>query len=155
MSGNSISNALPTGSIWLQRFLRIFLGGIFVYVGYKRILMPHMIGEHLMMLGIVPWSLINFMAMWLLCFEIFVGVLVILGIWLRACSLLLILFSSLCIGLISYAVALDIPMHCGCFVTTATGAPRTWGSLWQEGLILFGCVSLWKTTKLQKFSNPF
>ena len=155
MRENINSTAQPGGSIWLQRFLRIILGGIFIYVGYKRILMPHMIGEHLMMLGIVPWSLINFMAMWLLCFEIFVGALVILGIWLRACSLLLILFSSLCIGLISYAAALDIPMHCGCFVTTATGAPRTWGSLWQEGLILFGCVSLWKTTKLQKFSNPF
>lgn len=133
-------------NIWLQRFLRIAIGVLFIYVGYKRIHLAHMVAEHLMILEIFPWSLINIVAMWLLCFEIFIGAFVITGIWLRSCSILLIGFCILCLGLISYALIHEISIHCGCFVTSATGAPRTWGSLWQEGLVLLGCVCLRLTT---------
>ena len=133
-------------SPWLQRLLRIVIGVMFIYVGYKRIFLPHMVAEHLMILEIFPWSLVNIVALWLLCFEIFVGAFVITGIWLRSCSILLISFCIICLGLISYALAHDISIHCGCFITSATGAPRTWVSLWQEGLILLSCVCLWLTT---------
>ncbi len=137
---------IALNSPWPQRLLRIVIGIIFIHVGYKRILIPHMVAEHLMILEIFPWSLINIVAMWLLCFEIFIGAFVITGIWLRSCSILLIGFCIICLGLITYALINNISLHCGCFVTSATGTPRTWGSLWQEGILLLGCVCLWSTT---------
>lgn len=134
-------------NILLQRILRIIIGCLFIYVGYVRLKYPHMIAEHLMVLDIFPWALINFFAMWMLCFEVFIGILVISGFWLRSSSLMLIGFCIVCICLISYALLQGLSLHCGCFVTAPTGSPRTWGSLYQEGLMLIGCIGLWMTTR--------
>ena len=134
-------------SPWLQRILRIVIGLLFVYVGYAKILHADKVAGNLLLLDIFPWCIINIFAMWLVCFEVFIGVLVISGIWLRASSLLLICFCVICLGLISYAIAGDLNIHCGCFVTAPTGPARSWSSLWQEILMLIGCIWLWATTK--------
>jgi uncharacterized membrane protein YphA (DoxX/SURF4 family) len=134
-------------SRWVHWSLRIILGTLFIYVGYARLQHPHMVAEHLMILDLLPWGLINFFAMWMLCFEVFIGMMIILGIWLRASSIILIGFCILCICLISYALIKDISMHCGCFITTPSGSPRVWDSLWQEGAMLLGCIWLFITTR--------
>ena len=134
-------------SLWLQRILRVVLGVLFIYVGYAKILHSDKIADNLLLLDILPWSIINIFAVWLVCFEVFIGIVVILGIWLRASSLLLVCLCVMCIGLIVYAVASGLKMHCGCFVTAPTGPARNWVSLWQEVLMLAGCVWLYVTTK--------
>jgi uncharacterized membrane protein YphA (DoxX/SURF4 family) len=135
---------------WFQRILRIVTGSILIYVGYVRLRHPNMVAEHLMVLELLPWSLVNFFAMWMLCFEVFIGILIISGIWLRASSIILIGFCVLCICLISYALVKGLSMHCGCFITSPAGSPRTWGSLWQEALILLVCILLFITTRCEK-----
>jgi len=105
------------------------------------------VADNLLLLDIFPWGIINIFAVWLVSFEVFIGVVVILGIWLRASSLLLVCFCILCLGLIVYAIANGLNMHCGCFVTAPTGPARNWVSLWQEVLMLAGCVWLYVTTK--------
>jgi len=133
--------------IWIQRLLRIILGAIFIYAGYAKLDHVNVVAENLLLLEIFPWGVINLIAMWLLGFEIFIGIFLLTGIWLRASSALLIGFSSLCLGLIVFAIFSDLSMHCGCFVTSPTGDARDWGSLWAEGFILLGSVWLWVTTK--------
>jgi uncharacterized membrane protein YphA (DoxX/SURF4 family) len=135
---------------WFQRLLRIVIGCLFLYVGYARLRYPHMVAEHIMVLGIVPWGLVNFFAMWMLSFEAFAGILILSGVWLRACSIMLVAFCVVCTCLISYALLSGLQLHCGCFVTAATGSARSWASLWQEGLMFAGCFALWKTTDNQK-----
>ena len=134
-------------NLWMQRTLRILLGVIFIYAGYAKLDHANIVAENLMLLQILPWGTINIFAMWLLCFEIFVGIFLIIGIWLRALTSLVIGFCVICLGLIVYAIANDLNLHCGCFVTSPTGDARNWGSLWQEGLILLGSIWLWTTTK--------
>ena len=136
-----------SGNLWLQRFLRLVLGGLFIYVGYAKLDHGSQVAENLFLLGIFPWGLVNIMAMWLLCFEIFIGFLVILGVWLRACSIMLIGFCLMCIGLITFAIASKLELHCGCYVTGPTGPARDWLSLWQEVMMLAGCVWLWTTSR--------
>ncbi len=137
-------------SIWVQRILRVVLGILFIYVGYAKILHSSTVAENLMLLDIFPWFIINIIAMWLVCFEVFIGFLVISGVWLRTSSLLLVCFCIICLGLISYAIASGLNIHCGCFVTAPTGPARSWVSLWQEVLVLAGCVWLWITAKSRK-----
>ena len=134
-------------NVWTQRFLRIVLGVILIYAGYAKLGHANVVAENLMLLQILPWSIVNILAMWLLCFEIFAGVLLIAGIWLRALSSLIIGFCVICIGLIVYAIAQELNMHCGCFVTAPTGDARNWVSLWKEGLILLSSIWLWSTTR--------
>ncbi len=128
--------------LWMERILRLGLGGIFLYTGYARLDHPHMIAQHLASLGLFPWEIINFFAQWMLGFEIVTGFFVITGVWIRTSSLLLCFFTLMCTSLVSYALIQDLSLHCGCFVTTATGAARTWSSLWQEGIMLSGSVAL-------------
>ena len=92
--------------------------------------------------------MINVFAVWMLGFEMLLGALLFAGVWLRACSGILIGFCLMCLGLICFAIASDLKMHCGCFVTAPTGPARNWVSLWHEGLILAGCLWLWTTTKI-------
>ena len=134
-------------NIWIQRFLRILFGIIFIYAGYAKLDHVNVVAENLMLLQIIPWTVINIFAMWLLGFEIFIGIILLTGLWLRASSSLLIGFCILCLGLIVFAILSDLNMHCGCFVTSPTGDARDWRSLWAEGLILLGSVWLWVTTK--------
>ena len=142
---NSFLNILRRNP-WPGRILRIILGLLFIYVGYARLKHPNLIAEHMMMINLIPWSMINFMAMWMLTFEIFIGLLILTGIWPRATSFAVIGFCIMCIFLISYAISHKLSMHCGCFVTAATGSPRGWISLYQEGLIMLGAILLLLTT---------
>lgn len=132
---------------WPNRILRVIIGILFIYVGYARLRHPNLIAEHMMQLNLIPWSLLNFFAMWMLVFEIFIGILVISGIWLRAASIIIIGFCTLCIFLISYALINNLSMNCGCFITAATGSPRNWSSLYQEGIILIGGILLLMTNR--------
>lgn len=131
----------------LQILLRIVVGGLFIWAGLVKLIHPDRFAEQVMAYEILPWGLVNIWAVWLLCLEILLGVFVIGGIWLRTCSILLIGLLVLFIIAISSALARGISLHCGCFSVATTGPPRTWASLWQEGLILLGCLWLWTTSK--------
>jgi len=133
--------------IWTQRLLRGFLGVILIYAGYAKLDHVNVVAENLMLLQILPWGAINILAMWLLCFEIFAGILLIAGIWLRALTSLIIGFCVLCLGLIVFAIARNLNMHCGCFVASPTGDARNWVSLWKEVLVLLSFIWLWSTLK--------
>ena len=142
---NTLKNIFK--NVWTQRILRILLGVLLIYAGYAKLDHANVVAENLILLQILPWGMINAFAMWMLCFEVFVGILLIAGIWLRALTSLVIGFSILCMGLIIYAIAKDLSMHCGCFVTSPTGDARNWVSLWQEGLFLIGSIWIWTTTR--------
>ena len=131
---------------WVQRLLRIIIGSIFIYASFDKIIHPDRFAEIIWNYKILPWSLINIPAIWLPCLELIVGVLIIGGIWVRISSFLLIVLMVLFIGGISSALARGVSLHCGCFSTDSSGVARSWGSLWQEGLISVGCVWLWVTT---------
>lgn len=130
-------------SSWIPRILRIVLGGIFIYASFDKIVHPDRFAEIIMDYEVSPWGLINISAIWLPWLELLVGVLVIGGIWVRACSFLLIGLMVLFIAGITYALARGISLHCGCFSTSPGGAARTWWSLWEEALLLLGCIWLW------------
>jgi uncharacterized membrane protein YphA (DoxX/SURF4 family) len=133
-------------SKWLILSIRIIIGAVFIYASIDKIIHPDRFAEIVMDYEMLPWSLINISAIWLPCLELIVGVLVIAGIWDRICSFVLIGLMVLFIGGISYSLARGVSLHCGCFSTESSGAARSWISLWQEGLLLVGCVWLWATT---------
>jgi uncharacterized membrane protein YphA (DoxX/SURF4 family) len=134
---------------WVQKLLRIMIGGIFIYASFDKLIHPDRFAEIIMDYEMLPWSLINISAIWLPCLELIVGVLLIGGIWVRISSFLLAGLLLLFIGGISYSLVRGISLHCGCFSTSSTSDVRSWGSLWQEGLLLVGCLWLWTTTLIR------
>ena len=133
-------------SLWTQRLLRIIIGSIFIYASFDKIIHPDRFADMVMDYRILPLGLVNISAVWLPFLELLLGLLIIKGMWIRPGSLLLIGLCLLFIGGISYSLAKGINSNCGCFSTSINMKTRTWESLWQEGLILFGCIWLWATT---------
>ena len=132
--------------VWIQRVLRLIIGGIFVYASLDKIVRPDRLAEIIMNYQILPFDMVNISAIWLPYLELLVGVFVITRVWLRACSLLLIGLSFLYISAILSALTRHIPLVCGCF-SVSSQSFKTWGSLWQEFLLLLGCILLWATTR--------
>ncbi len=132
--------------VWIQSVLRCAIGGVFIYASIDKTIHPDRLAEIIIGYQILPISLVNISAIWLPYLEFLVGVLCLSGIWLRASSFLLTGLSILYLGAIFYTLSRGIPLVCGCFSVNSQSF-KTWGSLWQESLLLLGCILLWLTTK--------
>ena len=123
--------------------LRVALAGIFIYASWEKILKPDDFARIVDGYRILPQPMVSLVAILLPWTELIAGVALLVGIWPRAIGLL---FSGLTavfiLGLIQ-ALARGIDFHCGCFSLDPEGATRTWTSLWQEFLLLAGCLWLW------------
>jgi uncharacterized membrane protein YphA (DoxX/SURF4 family) len=141
---------------------RLFLGGIFVYASYDKILHPVPFAEIVYNYQILPDILVNLAALFLPWIELLVGLSLILGLWLPGAILisnllLLIFFSTLVFNL---ARGLDI--DCGCF--TASVGPSSGGHmLWYlfrdgffllVGLFLFFSIFLYRFREARYGKKP-
>ncbi|MBU4318123.1 MAG: DoxX family membrane protein [Proteobacteria bacterium] len=101
--------------------LRIFLGAVFVYAAYDKILYPLDFAEGVYNYQILPDILVNLVALVLPFLELFMGICLILGFWLPGATvissgLLMVFISALVFNLFR---GLDV--QCGCFSTKGTG----------------------------------
>ena len=140
-SKNNILILISNSSIYVV--VRIIIGMIFLYASYDKIIHPDRFAEIITNYQIVPLIFVNTTAIWLAWLELIISILIISGVWVRASALLLICLVVLFIGGISSALVRGITLNCGCFSTDSSGSVRTWGTLWQEGLLLLGCLYLW------------
>jgi uncharacterized membrane protein YphA (DoxX/SURF4 family) len=123
---------------------RVFLGGIFVYASYDKIIHPVPFAEIVYNYQILPDPLVNPASLFLPWIELLVGFSLILGVWVRGAVLisnllLLVFFSAL---LFNMARGLDI--DCGCFTVsglTSSGGHMLW-YLFRDGLFLFVALFL-------------
>ncbi|GBC60002.1 hypothetical protein DENIS_0944 [Desulfonema ishimotonii] len=114
---------------WVILALRLFLGIVFIYASWDKILHPGAFAEAIYNYQILPDTLINFTAIVLPWFELFLGICVIFGIWLPGAvfsinALLTVFFAAL---LFNLARGLDI--HCGCFSSSAQSG-ESGSTLW-------------------------
>ena len=109
--------------------LRLFLGVIFVYASFDKLLRPAAFAELIYNYQILPDPLINIASIFLPWLELPLGLLLIFGFWLPGAvlisnSLFLVFFATL---IFNSARGLDI--DCGCF-SVATGASSGGHMLW-------------------------
>lgn len=100
---------------WLTLAVRVFVGVVFIYASYYKILHPMEFAKSIWYYHLAPVSLINLMALILPWWEFIAGVCLIFGVFYRGAVwsvfLMTIIFG---IALASAAVrGLDI--ECGCF----------------------------------------
>jgi uncharacterized membrane protein YphA (DoxX/SURF4 family) len=124
---------------------RLFLGGIFVYASYDKIIHPVPFAEIVHNYQILPDVLVNLVSLFLPWLELMVGLALILGIWLPGAILmsnllLLVFFSAL---LFNMARGLDI--DCGCFTVSSgpsAGGHMLWYLLRDGFFLLVGLILL-------------
>ena len=120
--------------------LRLVLGAIFIYAAWVKIRDPwELFALAINSYQILPLNLVEFVARTLPWLEMAVGVMLIVGIWLRVSSsitsaLLLVFFS-----LIVRAYVKKMEIACGCF---GNNEPITWLTMLRDGSMLAGSLLL-------------
>ncbi|MFW5944887.1 MAG: MauE/DoxX family redox-associated membrane protein [Bacteroidota bacterium] len=123
--------------------LRLIMGGIFLYAAWDKMAHTDQFAEVIMNYEILPNKYINLAAIWLAALEVLIGLMIVLGIWVRANAFLMSVLMLIFIAGIASALYRGIDLTCGCFSTTPDEQGRSWISLWQEVLILAGSLALW------------
>ena len=123
--------------------LRLVLAGIFIYASWEKIAKPDAFATVIMGYRLVPAAAAGLIAIWLPWTERRAGVALGVGLWPRASGLLLSFLTAVFIAGLVQAMARGIDIRCGCFSLDPGAAARHWTSLWQEALLLLGCLWLW------------
>ncbi|MBN1633115.1 MAG: DoxX family membrane protein [Ignavibacteria bacterium] len=98
-----------------QFILRLVIGGLFIFASVDKIFDPTEFAKVIKNYDFLPISLVNFPAIIIPYLEFFTGLFLIIGLWKRGSSaLIIIMLVFFLIGLgQAYARGLDI--NCGCF----------------------------------------
>ncbi len=126
--------------------MRLVVAGVFIYASWEKILYPSAFAEIIKGYRLDPIindSMAGMIAIWLAWTELVGALALLLGIWPRAMGLLFSFLMVVFIAGLAQALGRGIDIHCGCYTVSPDAAARTWASLWQEGLLLLGCLWVW------------
>jgi len=94
---------------------RVFLGIIFVYASYEKILDPIGFSKNIHNYHITPVSVENLAALIIPWLELIIGVFLIFGVFLEGTTSITIALLVFFIFILTQAVFRGIDVHCGCF----------------------------------------
>jgi len=127
----------------LISLLRVALGAVFIVASLDKIQNPEAFATTIANYRLLPYTVINGMAIVLPWLEVVTGILLILGVWIKASTIivwgLLFAFSIA----ISQALARGLDISCGCF-TTNPDADRMslWTLIWDLIWLCWG-ILIW------------
>jgi len=95
--------------------VRVVLGGLFLISGIAKVLDPIRFLFTLRDFRLFPGSIEPWLALFLPWFEVVLGLLLVLGLFLRTCSLLLGILNAAFMAAILSVMVRGIEIDCGCF----------------------------------------
>jgi len=102
---------------WLALALRLYLGGLFIYASMYKIQYPAEFAEVIAGYQIVPYWLVNPMAVFMPWVELISGLLLVTGVRSKSAVVLIGAMLVMFILALLYVIVADIPIGCGCFTS--------------------------------------
>ncbi|SVE18259.1 uncharacterized protein METZ01_LOCUS471113, partial [marine metagenome] len=102
-------------SLKLPLIFRVFLGILFIYASYDKILDPAGFSKNIHNFHITPIAVENLAALIIPWLELIIGVFLIFGLFLEGTTSITISLLVFFIIILSQAVFRGIDIHCGCF----------------------------------------
>jgi len=136
---------------YFQIILRFFLGAIFIYASYDKIINPSEFAKAIKNYDMLPVALINIPAIFIPYLEFFSGVLLIIGVFKRGSSMLIIvMLVFFLIGLFqAYVRGLDI--NCGCFsLENANSSSDILVRIFEDVLMLIAAILIYIGSAVNK-----
>jgi uncharacterized membrane protein YphA (DoxX/SURF4 family) len=119
---------------WIALVARAYLGVIFVWACWHKIVEPQSFALDVATYQIVPLQVINFFALVLPWIELGAGLLLILGVRVRAAALLVSGMMAMFLVALTVALARGLQLSCGCFASQgAAEDPISWRTLLRDG----------------------
>ena len=106
-------------SLKLPLIFRVFLGILFIYASYDKIVDPAGFSKNIHNFHITPIAVENLAALIIPWLELIIGVFLIFGLFLEGSTSIIIVMLVFFIFILSQAVFRGIDVHCGCFKTDA------------------------------------
>lgn len=133
---------------YLTIAVRLFIGGLFIYASYYKIVQPADFARSIWYYHMVPGNLINLMAIILPWLELICGIAIIIGLWYRGAVIWMNLMTVMFIIALSIAYARGISIDCGCFKAAAASTNSARDTLIRDiGLILLTMQLLFSRSK--------
>jgi uncharacterized membrane protein YphA (DoxX/SURF4 family) len=127
----------------LVSLLRVALGAVFIVASLDKIQDPEAFATNIANYRLLPYTWINGIAIVLPWLEVATGTLLVLGVWIRASTMilwgLLLVFSVV----ISQALARGLDISCGCFSTNPVGERMSWWTLIWDLIWLSWGILVW------------
>ncbi len=125
------------GHNWLGLGARLYLAWVFLAACWFKIAAPAAFAMDVATYDILPLSLINAMALILPWVELFAGVMLVIGLRVRAASLLVAGMMVVFIIALALALAKGLDMSCGCFASSgADEDPISYLTMLRDGVWL-------------------
>jgi uncharacterized membrane protein YphA (DoxX/SURF4 family) len=121
---------------WGYRSARLLLGAVFIYAAISKIGSPQDFADSIAAYRILPFSVINLLALGLPVFELICGLLVIIGLFLRTAILGILVMLFIFIGALAVALFRGLSVDCGCFGAHSWLDSNPWISLLRDGILL-------------------
>lgn len=144
---------------WLTVRVQIALGLIFILAALPKIVDPPSFAHMIYNYKLIPWALINPMALMMPWIELFCGVALVLGIWKEAASAIIAAMLVAFIVAISVNLARGNAIDCGCFNVADAGktpaeriASMWWDILRDLGMLLM-VAQLWYASHQAKHEH--
>ncbi len=111
--------------MWMIIFYasRFFLGAVFLYASYDKILNPQAFAQAVYNYQILPDGLINLTALVLPWLELLIGLCLISGLWLPGATVISTCILAIFFGALVFNLIRGLDINCGCFSTEATEGP--------------------------------
>lgn len=121
----------------LIALLRVALGAVFIVASLDKIQNPEAFATTIANYRVLPYTFINGIAIVLPWLEVITGTFLILGVWTRAGTIIILGLLLVFSVAISQALARGLDISCGCFSTNPVAERMSlWTLIWD--LIWFG-----------------
>lgn len=115
---------------------RWILGVMFIYASIHKILYPAAFARAVYFYQILPDALVNLVALVLPWVELFLGVLLIVGLWMPGAAVISTLLFMTFMAALSYNVARGLDIGCGCFSTSPSAGSANIRTVLRDGMFL-------------------
>ena len=131
----SLKEPITSAMFWI----RLILGGIFVYASLDKIHHPAAFAQAINNYQILPDVFINLTAIVLPWMELMLGFFLIFGLWLPGATILANLLLITFFSALAFNAARGLNVHCGCFGSSGGGnVPMAWYFLRDSAFLLMG-----------------
>lgn len=122
--------------------IRLILGFLFIYASLDKIIYPSKFAEVIYNYRLLPVELVNICAILVPWIEVFIGVMLLIGIWVDASAFMLSGITFVFTFLIISAIFRGLNIECGCFSLDAEGSLVSWKRVIEDIFILIGGLYL-------------
>ncbi len=122
--------------------IRMILGFLFIYAALDKVYFPPKFAEVIYNYRLLPVELLNICAIIVPWIEIFIGLSLLLGIFVDVSALLLSGITVFFIVMIISAIARGLNIECGCFSLDTEGSLVSWKRVIEDIFILAGGIYL-------------